>query len=312
MRAIIIQGYGDPEVLREAELPVPQPGDREVLVEIHAAGINPVDWKIRSGRMSGILAYSFPLVLGLDIAGVVKNRGASAHRFKIGDEVLAKIDLARSGGYAEFAAIDETRLVRKPPGLNFAEAAALPLAGITAWAALTDHARLSAGETVLIHGGAGGVGSLALQFAKALGAVVVTTASEANATFVRGLGADRVIDYRKEDFASVLGRTVDVVFDMIGGDVLTRSYEVLVPGGRLVTISSEPDAAVAAKRGVTASFFVTPEGGAHLAQIVKLVEEGRVRPVVSATWPFTAESVRQAHRQSEAGHGRGKMILQVK
>ncbi|HTO05141.1 MAG TPA: NADP-dependent oxidoreductase [Opitutus sp.] len=312
MKAIIINGYGDPEELREAELPVPQPSTGEVLVEIHAASINPVDWKIRSGRMSAILSYSFPLVLGLDISGVVKSPGASAHRFKIGDEVLAKINLAQSGGYAEFTAIDENRLLRKPTGLSFAEAAALPLAGITAWTALTDHARLSRGETILIHGGAGGVGSLAIQFAKALGAVVVTTASEANTAFVRSLGADRVINYRKEDFASVLGRTVDVVFDMIGGDVLTKSYDVLVPGGRLVTISSAPDASLAAKRGITASFFVTPEGGAHLAQIVKLVEEGRVRPIVSATVPLTAEGIQQAHRQSEAGHVRGKIVIQIK
>lgn len=312
MRAIVIHDYGDPDELRETELPMPRPGPSEVLVEIHAASINPVDWKIRSGGMRAILPYSFPLVLGLDIAGVVKERGASAGRFEIGDEILAKIDLARGGGYAEFTAIDETRLVLKPLGLSFPEAAALPLAGITAWAALTDHARLSPGETVLIHGGAGGVGSLAIQFAKTLGANVVTTVSEANVAFVRSLGADQVIDYRKENFASVLGRTVDVVFDVVGGDVLAQSYDVLVPGGRLVTIAAEPDGSVAAKYGVTASFFVTPEGGAHLAQIVKLVEEGRVRPKVSSHRAFTAENVQEAHRQSEAGHGRGKTVIRVR
>jgi len=312
MKAIIMKTYGDVSVLKETELPIPTLQEHEVLVEIHAASVNPVDWKIRSGHMSAILSYQLPIVLGMDFAGVVKRIGKGVNHFKVGDAVLAKASIMNNGAYAEFTAIDEQLLVLMPQNLSFAEAAALPLAGITAWQALTDHTKLKAGETVLIHGGAGGVGSLAIQFAKALGAVVVTTASEKNAEFVRSIGADKVISYDKEDFTAVLGQSVDVVFDMIGGDVLNKSYNVLVRGGRLVTIWGKVDEALAVEKGVTAVTFVTAEGGGHLAQIVKLVEEGKVHPIVGPIFPLSAEGLQNAHKMSETGHGRGKMIIKVK
>ena len=200
----------------------------------------------------------------------------------------------------------------KPENISFEEAAALPLAGITAWQALVDFAKLKAGETVLIQGGSGGVGSLAIQFAKAIGANVIATASAKNAALVRNIGADRMIAYDQEDFVTALGQSVDVVFDMIGGDVLARSYEVLVKGGRLVTIWGQPDKVLEEKHGVTSSAFVTLEGGDHLAQIVALTKEGKVRPVIGAIIPMTAKDLQNAHRQSETGHAQGKIIIATK
>lgn len=312
MKAIVINAYGDIDQLKEVELPIPTPQDLEVLVEIHATSINPVDWKIRSGYMRAILQYELPIVLGWDVAGVVKQVGKSVTRFKVGDAVLAKQNLLKNGTYAEYVAVDEQLPVLKPQNISFEEAAAVPLAGITAWQALTEYTNLKAGETVLIHGGAGGVGSLAVQFAKALGANVVTTVSEKNIEFARSIGADKVIPYDKEDFTAVLGQSVDVVFDMIGGDVLTKSYDVLVRGGRLVTIWGEPNEALAAEKGVTAVSFVTAEGGERLAQIVQLLEEGKVHPVVGLTYPLTVEDLQRAHKLSETGHGRGKIVIKVK
>lgn len=312
MKAIIINAYGGADQLTEAELPVPLLHPHEVLVETHAVSINAVDWKIRAGYMKDKLAYDFPLILGLDIAGTVKKIGTEVTRFKIGDAVLGKKNLADNGCYAEFVAINEQLLVLKPENISFEEAAALPLAGITAWQALTDFAKLKAGETVLIQGGSGGVGSLAIQFAKAIGANVIATASAKNAALVRNIGADRMIAYDQEDFVTALGQSVDVVFDMIGGDVLARSYEVLVKGGRLVTIWGQPNKALEEKHGVTSSTFVTLEGGDHLAQIVALAKEGKVRPVIGTIFPMTAKDLQNAHRQSETGHAQGKIIIATK
>lgn len=312
MKAIIIDAYGDVNQLKEVEIPQPVPGKNEVLVEVHAVSINPIDHKVRSGLMQEKISYAFPLIPGLDVSGVVKQLGQAVTGYKVGDAVLAKTNLLDNGAYAQFVAIDEKLLALKPDSLSFAEAAALPLAGITAWQALVDFAKLKKGETVLIHGGSGGVGSLAIQFAKALRAKIITTVSEKNIDFVRDLGADQVIAYDKEDFVAVLGKSVDVVFDMIGGNVLSRSYEVIVKGGRLVTIWGEADPALEKKHDVSAMSFVTIEGGNHLKQIVELAKEGKVRPVISSTFPLTEEGLRDAHTLSEQGHPKGKIIIQVK
>src|SRR5690554_2655405 len=203
MKAIIIQAYGDANQLVEAEVPTPLLKSHDVLVEIHAASVNAVDWKIRSGYMKEILDYKFPLILGLDIAGIVSQVGEGVSRFKVGDAVLAKSNLTDNGGYAEFIAIDEELLVPKPFNISFEEAAALPLAGITAWQALAEFAKLKAGERVLIQGGAGSVGSLAIQFTKALGAAVIATASSKNRELLQSLGVDQAIAYDEEDFVEV-------------------------------------------------------------------------------------------------------------
>lgn len=312
MKAIAINAYGDANQLVEAEIPVPFLKNQDVLVEIHAASVNAVDWKIRSGYMKEILDYKFPLILGLDIAGIVSQVGEGVSRFKVGDAVLAKSNLTDHGGYAEFIAIDEQLLVLKPINISFEEAAALPLAGITAWQALTEFAKLKAGERILIQGGAGSVGNLAIQFAKALGATVIATASEKNRELLQSLGVDQAIAYDKEDFVEVINDPVDVVFDMVGGDVLARSYDVLKKSGRLVSISEEPNKDLEAKYGVTASFFVTLEGGSHLTEIVKLTEEGKVKPVIRASYSLTVDGLQSAHRLIEGGHTYGKVIIKVK
>lgn len=312
MKAIIIRNYGDASQFEEAEVPVPLLKSQDVLVEVHAASVNAVDWKIRSGYMKAILTYKFPLILGLDIAGIVTKVGDGVTRFKVGDAVLAKSNLTDNGGYAEFIAIDEQLLVLKPSNISFGEAAALPLAGVTAWQALTHFAKLKAGERILIQGGAGSVGSLAIQFAKALGATVIATASTNNIELLQSLGVDQAIAYDKEDFVEALKDPVDVVFDMIGGDVLARSYGVLVKGGRLVSISEAPNPELEAKYGIKASFFVTLEGGNYLEEIVKLAEEGKVRPIIRTSFSLTADGLESAHRLIEDGHTYGKVIIKVK
>jgi NADPH:quinone reductase-like Zn-dependent oxidoreductase len=312
MKAIIIQAYGDASQLKDADVPMPLLNTHDVLIEIYSSSVNAVDWKIRSGYMKDILKYDFPLILGLDIAGVVSEVGEGVTRFKIGDEVLAKSNLSDNGGYAEFIVIDEKLLVPKPSNISFDEAAALPLAGITAWQALTEFAKLKAGERILIQGGAGSVGTLAIQFAKALGATVISTASAKNAELLERLDVDQVIAYDNEDFVKALKEPVDVVFDMVGGEVLARSYEVLVKGGRLVSISEEPNQELEAKYSVSASFFVTLEGGNHLEEVVDLVKEGNVKPVIRSSFSLTADGVQQAHKLIEDGHTYGKVIIKVK
>lgn len=312
MKVVEIRAYGASDVLVAAERPTPVPADREVLVEIHAGAVNAVDRKIRSGMMQAFLSYSMPAVLGFDIAGVVRSLGAGATRFKAGDAVLGKLGIAVGGGYAEFVALDEALLQPIPAPLSFEEAAGLPLSGMTALEALTDHGDIRAGDKVLIHGGSGGVGHLAVQIAKTLGARVTTTVSAENAGFARCLGADEVIAYDSQDFRQVLGQSMDVVFDMIGGEVLEKSYDVLVPGGRLVTIWGQPDEALAASRGIIASTFVTSEGGDHLLRLARLASDGALRPRVTSTHPLSAEGLRAAHDRLEAGHGTGKVIVRVK
>lgn len=312
MKAIVIKSYGDVSQLQEADVPLSELKSHDVLVEVYAASVNAVDWKIRSGYMKDKLSYKFPLILGMDIAGIVSKVGKEVTRFKPGDAVLAKSNLVDNGGYAEFIAIDESLLVLKPDNISFEEAAALPLAGITAWQALKDFAKLKAGERILIQGGAGSVGSLAIQFAKALGAVVIATATSKNKEILQSLGVDQIISYDQEDFVEAINAPVDVVFDMIGGDVLARSYQVLKRGGRLVSISAFPNKELEAKYGVTASFFVTLESGDHLEEIVKLAKENKVRPVIRTSFPLTADGLQNAHRLIQDGHTYGKVIIKIK
>ncbi|WP_262247970.1 NADP-dependent oxidoreductase [Parapedobacter soli] len=310
MKAVVITSYGDISQLNDADIPMPLIGEQDVLVEIRAASVNAVDWKIRSGYMKEILAYEFPLVLGLDIAGVVKKVGAAVSRFKVGDAVLAKSNLADNGGYAAYTALHENLLEKIPNGVSFEKAAALPLAGMTAWQALTTFAGLTAGERVLIQGGAGGIGSFAIQFAKALGAKVIATASTRHVAWLKRLGVDHAIVYDQEDFAQVLrDMPVDVVLDAVGGEVLTRSYGVLKRGGRMVSIQEPPNPALEEMYGVKASFFVTLEGGNHLNEIVKLMDEGKVDPLIRTVLPLTANGIREAHSLIEDGHTYGKIVL---
>src|SRR3989475_8870392 len=240
MKAFIIERYGSKDGVRAGDMPDPELREDDVLVQIHAAGVNLLDAKIRDGEFKLFLPYRFPLILGNEVAGVVVRVGSRVQRFKPGDEVYARPDDDRIGAFAECIAIREDAVAIKPKRLTMEEAASIPLVGLTAWQALVERANLKAGQKVLIHAGSGGVGTMAVQLAKHLGAIVATTTSTANLDWVKGLGADIVIDYRKDDFETI-SRDCDVVLDTLGGEALDKSLRVLKPGGKLVSLSGPPD-----------------------------------------------------------------------
>ncbi len=306
MKAVRIHAYGGPEVLRYEDAPKPVPAAGEALIRVRAAGVNPVDWKIREGMMKG--AQPLPLIIGYDISGTVEGLASDVTDWKVGDEVCGYISVMRGGGYAQFVCIPAKDLAKKPASIDHTTAASVPLAALTAWQALFDKADLKPGQTVLIHGAAGGVGHFAVQLAKAKGATVIGTASAANLDFVKGLGADQVIDYRAQKFEEIV-KDVDVVFDMIGGETAERSCAVLKEGGFLVSIVGPPPAAkLAARKAKGAAFLVQPNGK-ELAEIMALISAGTVKPVVSATFPL-AEAAK-AHEKSKSGVDRGKIVLTV-
>jgi NADPH:quinone reductase-like Zn-dependent oxidoreductase len=308
MKAVSIYYYGGPGVLAYEDAPRPHPAPGDVLVRVHAAGINPVDWKIREGHLKEMLHHTLPLVLGWDVSGVIAALGAGVTRFKVGDEVFSRPDIERDGAYAEFIVIRETEVALKPKSVDHVHAAALPLAGLTVWQSLFDAAALTAGQRVLIHAAAGGVGSLAVQLAKGRGAHVIGTASAKNHAFVRALGADEVVDYERERFETVVG-PVDVVFDTMGGDIQTRSWKVLKRGGILVSIASPPSAEAAVAHGGRFAFVFTQPNAAQLAEIATLVDAGKLKAIVETVLPLAAAVRGQA--LSAAGHTRGKIVLQV-
>ena len=311
MKAIIIEAYGDIGQFKAADLPEPEIAGKEVLVEVHAVAVNPIDWKIRAGYLQDYLPFDMPIVFGWDVSGVVKKVGAQVTDFIVGDGVLARADLKKPGAFAEMIAIEEAQLVKKPENVPFEEAAAIPLAGMTAWQMLFDKVDLKTGETVLIHGGAGGIGTFAVQLAKRAGAHVVTTASGSNKDFLLAMGVDEFIDYKKEDFQRVVDG-VDVVVDLIGGEVLERSYKVLRQGGRLVSVAEKPDQEKAKKMGITASYLNSKIKIAQLEELVGLASTGELKVVLAEVLPFTLEGVKQAHALSETRHARGKIIVKVK
>ncbi|WP_431859008.1 NADP-dependent oxidoreductase [Azospirillum sp.] len=308
MKAIRIHQYGGPDVLRYEEAPRPRLAEGDVLVRVHAAGINPVDWKVRQGYLRQMIPYTLPFIPGWDVSGVVEEIGPGAQGFTVGDEVYSRPDIARDGAYAEYIAVRASELARKPRTLSHVEAAGVPLAGITAWQALFDVGGLTAGQTVLIHAASGGVGSFAVQFAKWKGARVLATASAANHELVRDLGADEVIDYRATRFEDA-ARDVDVVFDTIGGETQQRSWSVLKPGGIQVSIVSPPPEETAKARGVRAGYLFIGPNAAVLTEIAGLIDEGRVRPIIGEVMPLA--EARRAHELSQTGHARGKIVLRV-
>ncbi len=307
MQAVRMHAFGGPEVLTLESVPTPIPGPGEVLVKVRAAAVNPVDWKIREGKFRDP-SLKLPMTLGFDVAGVVEAVGEGVERVRAGDRVYSYLSLKRGGGYAEYVAIDERDVALKPFTLDDVEAAGVPLAALTAWQALFDHADLKAGQTVLIHGAAGGVGTFAVQFAKAKGATVIGTASEKNHAYLRELGADRVIDYNSERFEEVVS-DVDVVLDSIGGDTQARSFGVLKAGGVIVSIVGPVSPQKAAEFGVRAKSMLVQPSAAQLAEIGSLIDQGKVKSVVSHVMPLA--DVAQAHEQSQSGHTRGKIVLRV-
>ncbi|MFG2415537.1 NADP-dependent oxidoreductase [Streptomyces goshikiensis] len=310
MKAAVINQYGQVrDVVRVTDVPVPAVGPRDVLIEVRAAGVNPVDHLIVKGFLS-TGEPSRPLVIGNELAGVVTQVGAEATRFAVGDEVFSRVDPRVGGAFAEYVAVDESLVAAKPSRLTFEEAASLPLVALTALQALTEQADVRSGTRVLIHGGAGGVGSAAVQIAKQLGAEVVATAGSGSVELVRELGADRVIDYRTEKFEEVVS-DVDVVLDTIGGETQERSFGVLKSGGTLVSIVAVPDVEVKKARwNVEArSFFMRPQGE-QLAHLAGLVESGQLRPIVETVFPLDGAS--EALQKVERGGARGKTVISVR
>lgn len=308
MKAVRIHAYGAAEVLAYEDAPMPSVGADDVLVKVVAASVNPVDWKIRAGYLQGMLPHQLPLTLGWDMSGVVMEVGSAVTRFKPGDAVYARPDIVRNGTYAEYVAIRERELAFKPATISHVEAASLPLAGITAWEVLINTAQLAAGQRVLIHAGAGGVGSLAIQLAKSRGAHVIATASSRNLALVRALGADEVIDYRAQAFETVVS-DVDVVFDTLGGTVQDASWAVLKPGGIQVSVAAPPDQDKATALGRRAAFVFIEPSATILAELAALVDAGRLRPLVGAE--FALHDIARAHALSESGRAVGKIVLYV-
>ena len=306
MKAIRIHQYGGPEVLAQVETQRPTPGPNELLIKVEAASVNPFDWKVRAGYMKQFFPLTFPATLGWDVSGMVEEVGAAVTLFKRGDEVYTRLEAG--GGYAEYAVAEETIVARKPRTSDHVQAAAVPTAGLTAWQALFEVAQLRAGQKVLIHAAAGGVGNFAVQFAKAKGAYVIGTASSRNQSFLRELGVDKAVDYNKTPFEDVV-RDVDMVLDTIGGDTQERSFKVLKKGGILVSIVQPPSEELAAKHGVRAVFYGAHPSSSDLAEIAKLIDSDKVKPVVETVLPLA--EARRAHELSQSGHARGKIVLKA-
>jgi NADPH:quinone reductase-like Zn-dependent oxidoreductase len=333
MKAFILDRYGSADHVRAGEMPDPELREDDVLVQIHAASVNQLDSKIRSGEFKRILPYRLPLILGHDVAGIVVRVGSRVRRFKPGDEVYARPADGRIGAFAEFMAINEADVAIKPRALTMEEAPSIPLVGLTAWHAVIERANLQREQRVLIHAGSGGVGTFAIQLAKHVGATVATTTSTANIDLVRRLGADIVIDYKKEDFAEVL-RDYDVVLNSLDKVTLEKSLRVLKPGGQLISISGPPDAAFARsigaswglrvimgllsygirakakRRQVHYSFLFMRASGDQLTEITSLIDDGIIRPVVDRVFPFT--STKEAMAYVETGRATGKVVVSLK
>jgi NADPH:quinone reductase-like Zn-dependent oxidoreductase len=312
MKAIRIHSYGGPEVLHYEDAPHPKPQAGEVLVRVHAAGVNPIDWKVREGHMKDFWPHKFPLILGWDLSGVVEKVGpgpAAAGRFKIGDEVYGLPDPTRNGAYADYMVVRESELALKPKSLHHIRAATVPLAALTAWQSLFDTAQLQPGQRVLIHAGSGGVGHLAVQLAKWKGAYVFATASTKNQDSLRKLGVDEPIDYTQQRFKHIAGN-IDIVLDTIGGETQERSLSVLKKGGILVSLVQPPSEEKAKELGVRAIFLGGQPNGAQLAEIAKIIDSGKLAPIIDRIFPLS--EARRAHELSRSGHTHGKIALRVK
>jgi NADPH:quinone reductase-like Zn-dependent oxidoreductase len=305
MKAIVVHQFGGPEVLKLDDAPRPQPKDDEILIRVMAAGVNPVDAFIRAGRFG---VGKLPLIPGMDAAGVVETVGANVKKFKPGDPVYAYLIFARQGAYAEYCVAAEAEASAKPKNISFEQAAAVPLAATTAWQALIDTAKLQAGQTVLIHGGSGGVGHFAIQIAKARGAKVIATASTGNQALLRQLGVDKAIDYTKTKFEDV-AKKVDVVLDATRSDALQRSYALVKKGGFIVTITGRPDPAELKKHGIRGSSLMAHPDAHVLEELTRLIEAKKLTPIVSQTFPLAEAS--KAHEQIETSHTQGKIVLKV-
>ncbi|MEK0222072.1 NADP-dependent oxidoreductase [Bacillus proteolyticus] len=332
MKAMIIDKYGKVP-MRMAEVPTPEINEYEVLAEIHAASINPIDFKIRDGKVKMLLKYEMPLILGNDFSGVIVKVGSKVTHFKVGDEIYARPRKNKIGTFAEYIAIHEDDIALKPKNLSFEEAASIPLVGLTSYQALHDIMQLQQGQKILIHAGSGGVGTFAIQLAKIMGATVTTTASEAGANLVKSLGADEIINYKTEKFEDIL-TNYDAVFDTIGGTTLEKSFNIIKSGGNIVSVSGMPNArfgkefgsgffktllfslaskkltALEKKHNAQYSFLFMKPSGDQLRTIANYIEAGKIKPVIDRVFPF--EDAQKAMEYSEAGRAKGKIIVKIK
>ncbi|KAA0743660.1 NADP-dependent oxidoreductase [Bacillus sp. AY3-1] len=332
MKAMIIDKYGKAP-MRMAEVPTPEINEYEVLAEIHAASINPIDFKIRDGKVKMLLKYEMPLILGNDFSGVIVKVGSKVTRFEVGDEIYARPRKNKIGTFAEYIAIHEDDIALKPKNLSFEEAASIPLVGLTSYQALHDIMHLQKGQKILIHAGSGGVGTFAIQLAKIMGATVTTTASEAGANLVKSLGTDEIINYKTEKFEEIL-KDYDAVFDTIGGTTLEKSFNIIKSGGNIVSVSGMPNArfgkefgsglfktflfslaskkltALEKKHNAQYSFLFMKPSGDQLRTIANYIEAGKIKPVIDRVFPF--EDTQKAMEYSEAGRAKGKIIVKIK
>ncbi|MGY3486837.1 NADPH:quinone reductase-like Zn-dependent oxidoreductase [Bradyrhizobium sp. USDA 4011] len=332
MRALVFKRYGKPDQVAIVDIPRPTPKPNEILVQVHAAGLNPIDNMIPKGTFKPILRFRLPATLGSDLAGVVVEVGSRVTRFKPGDAVFASIFDLGTGALAEFARVPEDAAALKPPNLDFVQAASIPMVGLTSWQALKQRARLKPGQKVFIPAGAGGIGTFAIQLAKYLGAMVATTTSTGNVDLVRSLGADEVIDYKKRQFEEVL-QHYDAVLGTVRGDAIEKSLRILKPGSIVASLVGPPDAAFAQargmnyfmvflfgllsrkiirrarRRGVAYSFLFVHPDGRQLAEIGELLKAGRIRPVIDRIFPF--EQAKQALAYLETGRAKGKVVVQM-
>ena len=305
MKAVVAHEYGGPEVLKVEEIPLPEPKENEVLVRVIASAVNPADPLILNGKYAKEFGTHLPLVLGYDIAGIVVKAGAKVTKLKVGDPVYSY--LLWGGGWAEYCISNETESAIKPRSLSFTDASAVPLAALTAWQAF-DIGKVHSGQTVLIHGGSGGVGSFAIQIAKARGARVIATASTANQDLLKQLGADVTIDYTKQKFEEI-AHDVDFVLDPVGRDTLARSYGVVKKGGWVVTIISRCDEAELKRHEIHGASLSSHPNSVQLAEITKLIEAGKIKPIVTQILPLTEAA--KADAQAETHHTRGKIVLKI-
>ena len=307
MKAAVVTEYGSPLRVVEVDRPVLAPDS--VMIEVHASSVNPIDSLIVHGVVKDMLPYQLPWIVGYDVSGVVVECGSDVTTFSVSDEVFGRADSFQAGTMAQYAVIKSHDLAKKPDNITHLQAAGVPLAGLTAWQALVEHGHLQPGEKVLIHAGSGGVGSLAIQIAKHLGAFVATTTSESNLEFVRSLGADVAIDYKAQRFDAELD-DYDLVIDTLGGDSLTRSFDVVKRGGRIVSIKGADVDGLAHKYGVTFSAFYMSPSGEMLATLADLIAADKLRPIVDSV--FSLDDVQQAFDRSDTGRARGKIIVQIR
>jgi NADPH:quinone reductase-like Zn-dependent oxidoreductase len=309
MKAVRFHTYGAPDVLVYEDVPKPEPASGEVLVKVYATSVNPIDRKVRAGHLRGFRDYPLPFILGWDVSGVVESVGEGVTRWKPGDEVYGRPDISRNGAYAEYIAVKEGELAQKPRSLDHVHSAAIPLVGLTAWQALFDAGGLQSGQKVLVHAAAGGVGHLAIQFAKLKGLYVAGTAGVRNQEYLKQLGCDLPIDYETTRFEELV-HDFDAVIETMGGEVRKRSWGTLKEGGILVAlIGPPPSAEEADAQGVRSAIIWAQTNGDQLAEFARLVDSGKVRPEIAAVFPL--RDAAKAHQMSATEHVRGKIVLQV-